>query len=78
MTRIGTENRTVPKHDRIMTKDEERALNILQNTISFKEGNYETRLIWREDKINFSNNSELAVQELQSLEQSITKLLRNT
>ena len=61
-----------------MTKDEERALNILQNTISFKEGNYETRLIWREDKINFSNNSELAVQELQSLEQSITKLLRNT
>ena len=61
-----------------MTKDEERALNILQNTISFKEGNYDTRLIWREDKINFSNNSELAVQELQSLEQSITKLLRNT
>ena len=61
-----------------MTKDEERALNILQNTISFKEGNYETRLIWREDKINFSDNSELAVQELQSLEQSITKLLRNT
>ena len=36
-----------------MTKDEERALNILQNTILFKEGNYETRLIWREDKIIF-------------------------
>ena len=29
---------TVSKHDdRIMTKDEKRALNILQNTISFKE-----------------------------------------
>ena len=48
---------TVPKHnDRIMTKDKKRALNILQNTISFTEGKYETGLSWREDKVNLPNN----------------------
>ena len=66
---------TVPKHDdRIVTKDEKRALNILQNTISFKEGKYKTGLLWREDKVNLPNNRQLAVQSLQSLEK---KLARN-
>ena len=59
---------TVPKHDDcIMTKDEKMALNILQNTISFKEGEYETGLLWREDRVNLPNNRQLAVQRLQSL-----------
>ena len=66
---------TVPKHDdRIMTKDEERALNILPKTISFKEGKYETWLLWREDKVNLPNNRQLAVQRLPTLEK---KLARN-
>ena len=63
---------TVPKHaDRIMTKDEKRALNILQNTISFKEGKHETRPLWRQDKVNLPNNRQLAVQRLQSLEKKV-------
>ena len=60
---------TVPKHDdRIMTKDEKSALNILQNTISFKEGKYETGLLWKEYRVNLPNYRQLAVQRLQSLE----------
>ena len=66
---------TVAKHDdRIMTKDEKRALNILQNTILLKKGKYETGLLWREDKVNLPNNRQLEVQRLQSLER---KLARN-
>ena len=65
---------TVPKHDdRIMTKDEKMALNILQNTISFKEGEYETGLLWREDRVNLPNNRQLTVQRLQSLEKKVSK-----
>ena len=48
-----------------MTKDEKRAFNILQNTISFKEGKYETGLLWKDDKVNLPNNRQLAVQRLQ-------------
>ena len=35
--------------DHIMTNDEKRSLYILQNTILFKEGKYETGLLWRKD-----------------------------
>ena len=54
--------------DRIMTKDEKRSLNILQNTISFIEGKYKTGILWRENKVNLPNNRQFAVQRLQSLE----------
>ena len=65
---------TVPKQDlRIMTKDGKRALNILQNTISFKEGKYETGLLWKEDRVNLPNNRELAAQRLRSLEKRLAK-----
>ena len=65
---------TVPKQDdRIMTKDEKRALNILQNTILFKEGRYGTGLLWKDDKVNLSNNRELAVQRLRPLEKRLSK-----
>ena len=65
---------TVPKQDDgIMTKDEKRALNILQDTISFKEGKYETRLLWKEDIVNLPNNRQLAVQRLQSLEKRLAR-----
>ena len=57
-----------------MTKYEKRALNMLQNTISFKEGKYESRLLWKEDRVNLPNNRQLAVQRLQSLEKSLAKM----
>ena len=56
-----------------MTKDEKRALNILQKTISLKEGKYETGLLWREDKVNLPNNRQLTVQRLQSLEKLLAR-----
>ena len=65
---------TVLKHDdHIMTKDEKRALNILQSTISFKEGKYETGLSWKEYRVNLWNNRQLAVQRLQSLEKRLAR-----
>ena len=65
---------TVPKHDdHIMKKDEKRALNILQNTISFKEGKYETGLLWKEYRVNLPNNRQLAVQRLQSSEKRLAR-----
>ena len=70
-----TENyETVPKHDdRIMTKDEKRAINILQNTISFKEGKYKTELLRRRDRVNLPSNRQLAIQRLQSLEKVLAR-----
>ena len=56
-----------------MTKDEERAPNILQNFISFKEGKYETGLLWKGDSVNLPNNRQLALQRLQSLEKRLAK-----
>ena len=56
-----------------MTKYEKRALNMLQNTISFKEGKYESRLLWKEDRVNLPNNRQLAVQRLQSLEKRLAR-----
>ena len=56
-----------------MTKGEKRALNILQNTISFKEGKYETGLLWKEYRVNLPNNRQLAVQRLQSLEKRLAR-----
>ena len=47
---------------------------MLQNTISFKEGKYESRLLWKEDRVNLPNNRQLAVQRLQSLEKSLAKM----
>ena len=65
---------TVPKHDDcIMTKDEKRTVNILQNTISFKEGKYETELLKRKDRVNLLSNRQLAVQRLQSLEKMLAR-----
>ena len=65
---------TVPKHDdRIMTKDEKRALNILQNTVSFKGGKYKTGLLWGEDRVHLPNNRQLAEQRLQSLEKRLAR-----
>ena len=53
-----------------MTKKGKRALNVIQNTISFKEGKYETRLLFKEDRVNLPNNRQLAVQRLRSLKKS--------
>ena len=65
---------TIPKHDDcIMTKDEKRTVNILQNTISFKEGKYETELLKRKDRVNLLSNRQLAVQRLQSLEKMLAR-----
>ena len=65
---------TVSKQDdRVMTKDEKRTLNILQNTILFKEGKYETGLLWKEDRVNLPNNRQLEVQRLQLLEKRLAK-----
>ena len=56
-----------------MTKDEKRIFNIFQNTISFKEGKYETGLLWKDDRVNLPNNRQLAVQRLLSLEKRLAK-----
>ena len=64
----------VSKHDyRIITKDEKWALNILQNTVSFKGGKYKTGLLWGDDRVNLPNNRQLAEQRLQSLEKRLAR-----
>ena len=56
-----------------MTKDEKRALNILRKSISFKEGKYEIGLLWKEDRVNLTNNRQLVVRRLQLLEKSLAR-----
>ena len=45
--------RTVEKDDPIMlAKEEKRAVSILEHTTVLKDGHYEIRLLWKEDKPN--------------------------
>ena len=61
--------RTISKNDPIMmSKDEKRAMSILQTSTVLKNQRYEIPLLWKEDHLKLPNNKELALQRLYSLE----------
>ena len=65
---------TISKNDPIMmSKDEKRAMSILQTSTVLKNQRYEIPLLWKEDHPKLPNNKELALQRLYSLEKKLQK-----
>ena len=56
------------------TKDEKRAVSILEKTIVLKDGHYEIGLLRKNDRPSLPYNRQLAVQRFNNLEK---KLYRN-
>ena len=57
----------------IMSKDEKRAMSILQTSTGLKNQRYGISLLWKEDHQKSSNNKELGLQRLYSLEKKLEK-----
>ena len=65
---------TISKNDPIiMSKDEKRAMSILQTSTVLKNQRYEIPLLWKDDHPKLQNNKELALQRLYSLEKKLQK-----
>ena len=53
---------------RLLSKDEERALEILEQTITNKQGNYEVGILWKDDNPSLLNNRALAIARMINME----------
>ena len=58
----------------MMSKDEKRAMSILQTSTVLKNQRYEIPLLWKEDLPKLPNNKELALQRLEKKLQKSTEL----
>ncbi|XP_066921098.1 uncharacterized protein [Clytia hemisphaerica] len=57
----------------LLTKDERRALKLLENGTNFVEGRCEVGMLWRKDKVQLENNRFLAEKRLLSTEKRLEK-----
>ena len=65
---------TISKNDPIkMSKDERRAISILQKSAVLKNQRYGIPFLWKEDHPKLPNNKELALQRLYSVEKKLQK-----
>ena len=58
----------MPLDPRLLSKDEERALEILEQTITNKQGNYEVGILWKDDNPSLLNNRVLAIARMINME----------
>ena len=56
-----------------MTKNKKRALSILKNTTTLKDGRYQIRLFWKEDIVNLPYNRNLAEKRLEGIKRKLSK-----
>ena len=60
---------TLPEtHPNLLTKDEKRAANILENICEFIKGKYQVGLLWKRDNPFLPYNRNLALRRLENLE----------
>ena len=65
---------TLPKtHPNLLTKDEKRAVNILENTCEFIKGKYQVGLLCTKDNLVLPYNRNLALKRLENLEKKFSK-----
>ena len=65
---------TLPKtHPNLLTKDEKRVVNILENTSKFIKGKYQVSLLWKKYNPVPSYNTNLSLRRLKNLEKKISK-----
>ena len=57
----------------LLTKDEKRAVNILQSTCEFTKGKYQVGLLWKKDNLVVPYNRNLAIRRLDNLEKKFSK-----
>ena len=59
---------TLPKtHPNLLTKDERRAGNILENTCKFIKGKYKVGSLWKKDNLVLPYNKNLALKRLDKI-----------
>ena len=63
---------TNPK-SQLLTPDENRALTILENTTTFKNGHFEIRLLWKDDHPIIPHNRDMVVKRFKVLENRFRK-----
>lgn len=68
-----SEEKLDPKKPKLESKENERALQILKKTLTFKDGRCEMGLLWKSDGINLPNSRPMAVRRLICLEQKMRK-----
>ena len=65
---------TLPKiHPNLLTKDEKRVVNILENTCKFIKSKYQVGLLWKKYNPVLSYNTNLSLRRLKNLEKKISK-----
>ena len=57
-----------PLDPRLMSKDEKRALEILEQTTTKKQGRYEAGILWKNDNPSLPNNRALAIVRMINME----------
>ncbi|XP_055604910.1 uncharacterized protein LOC129753137 [Uranotaenia lowii] len=55
------------------SKEDTRALEILDQTTTFKNGRYETGLLWKKEEIRFPDSRQMAMSRLKGFEGKLTK-----
>ncbi|XP_055584979.1 uncharacterized protein LOC129737844 [Uranotaenia lowii] len=55
------------------SKEDTRALEILDRTTTFKNGRYETGLLWKKEEIRFPDSRQMAMSRLKGFEGKLTK-----
>ena len=65
---------TLPKtHPNLLTKNQKRAVKILENTYEFIKGKYQVALLWKKDNLVLPYNRNLALKRLENLENKFSK-----
>ena len=59
----------MPLDPRLLSKDEKRALEILEQTKTKKQGKYEVGILWKDDNPSLPNNRALAIARMINMEQ---------
>ena len=68
--------RILSKNDpKMLTRDETRAMDILETTTTLKNKHYEIGLLWKTDNRKLPMNGELAENRLISLEKRLERIL---
>ena len=55
------------------SKEDERALSILEGTTKKLAGRYETGMLWKEDHLEFPDNQRMAMKRLEAVERSLKR-----
>ena len=62
-----------PLHPKLLSKDEKRALEILEQTTPKKQGKYEVGILWKDNDLSLPNNRALAIARMINMERKFKR-----